>query len=155
MEGVIALTVVLPIVLGILIGIIEAYFVYEDENMTSGKDFLGDMWHGLIFSIVGVLVVNNVPWLVLQAWFPEWLKGVLFVDPAGNSIVISIIVFIIMYMKMVASHAVKGVSGNGFKEKAWHKLVVAALVAFSPYYLGLLRPLLEPVAVIFPEWLPL
>ena len=40
----IALTIVIPLVVGLIVGIIEAYFVYEDENMTSGKDFLGDIF---------------------------------------------------------------------------------------------------------------
>lgn len=151
----VTITIVLPVLVGIIIGIIEAYFVYEDENMTSGKDFLGDMWHGLVFSVLGVLVVSNVVWLLAQPWFPEWLKGLLFVDAMGHSLVASIAIFIFMYVKMVASHAVRGVSGRGFKEKAWHKLVVAALVAFAPYYLDLVRPLLEPVAAIFPPWLPI
>lgn len=151
----VAITIVLPVILGLIIGILEAYFVYEDENMASGKDFLGDMWHGLIFSVVGVLIVNNVPWLVLQEWFPNFLRNLLFVDAVGNSIVASIIVFIFMYAKMVASHSIRGVSGRGFKEKPWHKLLVAALIAFSPYYLIALEPVLAPVTSVFPDWVPL
>ena len=50
------LHIILPLVVGFLIGLIEAYFVYEDENMTSGKDFLGDMWHGLLFAIAGTII---------------------------------------------------------------------------------------------------
>ena len=64
----ITIHVILPIVVGIIIGIVEAYFVYEDENMTSGRQFLGDMWHGLIFSVLGVLIASNVPWVLAQGW---------------------------------------------------------------------------------------
>ena len=142
----------LPIVVGIIIGIIEAYFVYEDENMASGKDFLGDMWHGLIFSVLGVFVATNVPWLMNQSFFPEFLKSWMFVDENGISIVMCGIVTIFMLLKMVASHAIKGVSSNGFQEKFWHKLVVALAIGFSPYYIFALIPVIEG---ILPDWVPL
>lgn len=126
--------VVLPLVVGFVIGVVEAYFVYEDENMTSGQQFIGDMWHGLVFSIVGVLVASNVPWLFAQGWL-DFAEGLLMVDVNGNSLIVSIVITLFMMVKMVASHAVKGVSGAGFREKWWHKLVVAAAIGFAPYYM--------------------
>ncbi len=124
----------LPIVVGIIIGIIEAYFVYEDENMTSGKDFLGDMWHGLLFSVIGVLIASNVPY-IMNNYIPKDYWSYLMVDKSGTSLVVSIIITLFMLFKMVASHAIKGISGGGFSEKFWHKLVIALLVGFSPYYI--------------------
>lgn len=149
----ITFSLALPLVVGIIVGILEAFFVYEDENMTSGKDFLGDMWHGLLFSVVGVLIASNISWFTLQEWFPEWLNGIMFVDASGNSIVASAIVMGFMLLKMVSSHAIKGVSGGGFSEKFWHKLLVAALIGFAPYYILYLSPMLEPVTSKLPEWL--
>lgn len=143
----------LPIVVGIIVGILEVFFVYEDENMTSGKDFLGDMWHGLLFSVVGVLIASNIPWILGQTWVPEWLAGVLFVDASGNSIVASFVVMLFMLLKMVSSHAIKGISGSGFSEKFWHKLAVAALIGFAPFYIILLEGPLEGIASKLPEWL--
>lgn len=152
----IALTIVIPLVVGLIVGIIEAYFVYEDENMTSGKDFLGDMWHGLVFAVLGVLVATNVPFLISQEWFPEFLNGILFVDDMGRSIVISLAITLFMMAKMVTSHAIKGVSGAGFKEKFWHKILISALVGFAPYYIDLFRPMIEGFVVgTFLENLPL
>lgn len=130
--------VVLPVAIGLAIGILEAYFVYEDENMTSGQQFLGDMWHGLLFSILGVLVAFNVPFILEQGWMPEAITSFLFVDENGNSLVISALIAVFMLIKMVSSHAIKGVSGTGFKEKFWHKLVVAGLIGFSPQIAALL-----------------
>ncbi len=151
-----ALTIVIPLVVGLIVGIIEAYFVYEDENMTSGKDFLGDMWHGLVFAVLGVLVATNVPFLISQEWFPEFLNGILFVDDMGRSIVISLVITLFMMAKMVTSHAIKGVSGDGFKEKFWHKILISALVGFAPYYIDLFRPMIEGFVVgTFLENLPL
>lgn len=148
-----AFHLVLPILVGLVIGIIEAYFVYEDENMTNGKEFLGDMWHGLVFAVVGVFVATNVPWVISQGWIPEFLEGLLFIDENGNSLVISIIITIFMMVKMVASHAIKGVSGNGFKEKFWHKAVVAIAIGFAPYYIFLLYAPLSGIQEMVP-WLP-
>ncbi len=153
-EPVITFHLILPLIVGFVIGIVEAYFVYEDENMTSGKDFLGDMWHGMLFSIVGVIVATNVPWLLAFEGVPEWVHNILFVDEMGISLVACIIIMVFMLLKMVTSHAIKGVSGTGFKEKFWHKLVVAIAIGFSPYYIFALMPLLEPVTSLFPEWMP-
>jgi len=36
---------------------------------------------------------------------------------------------------MVASHAIKGISGGGFSEKLWHKLAISIAIGFAPYYL--------------------
>jgi len=153
-ELVVTLHVLLPIVVGIVIGIIEAYFVYEDENMTSGRDFLGDMWHGLVFSILGVLVATNIPYIMVN-FIPESMWGFLMVNElTGISLVACIVVTLFMLIKMVASHAIKGVRGGGFTEKFWHKLAVALLVGFSPYYvLTILEPMLLPIAEMVP-WLP-
>lgn len=149
------LHIALPVVVGIIIGIIEAYFVYEDENMTSGKDFLGDMWHGLLFAIVGVGVASNIPYITTN-WIPESFHGFLMVDESGISLVACIIITLFMLIKMVASHAIKGVSGGGFSEKFWHKLAVSAAVGFSPYYIFMMYdiPFLVDLATNMP-WFPL
>lgn len=131
----ISIHVILPVIVGFIIGIIEAYFVYEDENMTSGQQFIGDMWHGMLFSIFGVLAASNVPWLLSHGFIPDFLLGMLMVEPSGNSLVISVIITLFMMVKMVGSHAIRGVSGNGFSEKMWHKLVIAVAIGFAPYYM--------------------
>ena len=149
------LHVVIPIIVGIILGIVEAFFVYEDENMTSGRDFLGDMWHGLFFAIFGVLIASNVPWL-MHNYIPKDYWGFLMTEPNGISLVISIIITLFMMIKMVGSHAIKGVSGGGFSEKIWHKLAVSSAVGFAPYYIFALYNVgfLVDLAKSIP-WLPL
>lgn len=149
----VGMRIALPLTVGLAVGILEAFFVYEDENMTSGRDFLGDMWHGLLFATIGVLVASNVPWLLAHNAFPESLANLLFVDGNGNSIVISIVITLFMLVKMVSSHAIKGVRGGGFTEKFWHKLLIAALVGFAPYYILLLEPVFAPLVAMLPEWM--
>lgn len=150
-----ALHIVFPALVGIIIGILEAYFVYEDENMTSGKDFLGDMWHGLLFAVFGVIIASNVPWIISQGWLPEWFTSILMVDEVGRSIVISVIIMLIMMVKMVASHAIKGIRGGGFSEKLWHKVFVSALIGFAPYYIFVLYDIqfVQNLEGLIP-WLP-
>lgn len=143
----------LPVVVGIIVGILEAFFVYEDENMTSGRDFLRDMWHGLLFAMIGVVIASNVPWILSHELLPEWMGNILFVDDNGNSIVVSIFITLFMLVKMVASHAIRGISGRGFTEKFWHKLVIALAVGFAPYYILALEPVLEPITSSLPAWL--
>ncbi len=149
-----SLTIIIPVIVGLIIGVLEAYFVYEDENMAAGKDFIKDMWHGLLFSVLGVLAASNVPFLM--TFIPENFHGFLLVNAeTGISIVVCTLITLFMLVKMVASHQIKGVSGNGFKEKFWHKLLVAILVGFSPFYIMYLRGPLEGIAESFPAWLPL
>jgi hypothetical protein len=129
--------IVLPIIVGFIIGIVEAYFVYEDENMTSGQQFIGDMWHGLLFSVFGVLAATNVPWLLTMGVFDNlgFVKNLLMIDINGNSLIVSIFITLFMMIKMVASHAIKGVSGSGFSEKWWHKILVSSAIGFASYYM--------------------
>ena len=142
-----------PIVIGLIIGIVEAYFVYSDEGMASGRDMLKDLWHGLTFCVIGVLVVMNVPFLLSLVNLPGFVETLLFVDENGISLTMSILVSIIMYLKMVASHAVRGVGARGFKEKAWHKLLIAALVGFAPYYIFPILPGIQETLSFLPTWL--
>lgn len=149
------LHIILPLVIGFLIGLIEAYFVYEDENMTSGKDFVGDMWHGLLFAVIGTIIATNTLWIFANFEIPAFIENILFMDEAGRSLVVSAVITLIMMTKMVASHAIKGVNQNGFKEKSWHKALIAVAVGFSPYYIFLLYDFVQPFAEFFPSWLPL
>lgn len=149
------LHIILPLVIGLLIGLLEAYFVYEDENMTSGREFVGDMWHGLLFCVIFTIVATNTLYIFSLVELPEFVESILFMDEMGRSIVVSIAITILMMTKMVASHAVKGVRATGFKEKFWHKAVIAIAVGFSPYYIFFFYEFLEPFVEFFPSWMPL
>ena len=149
------LHIILPLIVGFLIGLLEAYFVYEDENMTSGREFVGDMWHGLLFCVIFTIIATNTLFVFSLITIPDWIQSLLFMDEVGRSIVVSAIITLIMMTKMVASHAIKGVRANGFKEKFWHKAVIALAVGFSPYYIFFLYDMIAPFAEFFPSWMPL
>ena len=125
----------LPIILGVVIGALEAYFVYSDEGMQAGKEFIKDMWHAALFCVIFTFVAVNIPQILLRLPIDDQLKGFLLIDGAGRSIIVSVVITIFMVLKMVTSKAIKGISAQGIKEKFWHKLLIALLVGFSPYYL--------------------
>jgi hypothetical protein len=128
------LHIVFPVIIGIVIGLIEAFFVMRDETSASGAQMFHDLWHGPLFAVIFTLIACNVPWLLSMISLPGWINSILFVDEMGRSIVIGIVITLILKIKMVSAHAIKGVPGAGFKEKWYHMLIVAALVGFSPYY---------------------
>lgn len=146
--------VVLPLAVGLVIGIVEAYFVYEGERNAGSHQVFGDMWHGLLFAMFGVLVASNVPYVISQGWVPEFLMNIPgFVDANGNSLIISILITLFMMVKMVSTRAIKGVRGGGFTEKFHHKLIIALAVGFAPYYIMYLYEPLMPLQNLVP-WLP-
>ena len=147
-----SLSIGVPILAGVVIGALEAFFVYEDENMTNVKQAFSDMIHGFFFAAIGTLIACNVPYVLSLVPLPGFVETILFMGSNGISITICIIITIFMILKMTTSHAIKGVSSNGFTEKFWHKLFVAALVGFSPYYI---LPLSSYLSQFVPSWIPL
>ena len=147
-----SLSIGVPILAGVAIGVLEAFFVYEDENMTNVKQAFSDMIHGFLFAAIGTLIACNVPYILSLIPLPSFIETILFMGDNGISITICSIITIFMILKMTTSHAIKGVSSNGFTEKFWHKLAVALLVGFSPYYI---LPLSSYLSQFVPSWIPL
>ncbi|MCA9486755.1 hypothetical protein H6501_03180 [Candidatus Woesearchaeota archaeon] len=150
----IAIRVLVPTILGIGVGLIEAYFVYEDENMGGLQGFFGKVWHGILFSIIGVLIATNVAYFLSQGWVPSFLEGLLFMDDVGRSFTASLLIALVMFIKIDLAHRVRGISGTGFIEKPWHKMAVACLIGFSPYYISAFDPFFAGLQEVIP-WLPL
>lgn len=149
-----SLHIVVPAFVGLAIGILEAYFVYEDEGSAGLNGFFAKVWHGILFSIFGVLIATNVPYIISMGWIPSFLEGLLMINENGVSLVICALIAIIMFVKIDMAHRMKGVSGNGFIEKPWHKLIVAVLIGFAPYYIFMIYGQLTFLSDIVP-WLPL
>ena len=148
-----SLHIVLPVIVGLIIGLIEVYFIYEDEGSSGLNGFFSKVWHGIIFSILGVLIVTNIPYIISMGFLPSFLEGWLFIDSNGISLVVCIIVALFMFIKIDMAHRMKGVGGSGFIEKPWHKLIIAFAIGFAPYYIIYVYPLLLPVQEIVP-WIP-
>lgn len=149
--------ILLPILVGTAIGIVEGFWVYQDERNAGAHQVFADMIHGMIFCIVGVLVATNVPYILAQGWFPSFLENVPgFIDSNGNSLIISILITLFMMIKMVSTRKIRGamMANSGFNEKFIHKIIIALAVGFAPYYIVYLYEPLLPVAEALP-WLPL
>lgn len=138
------LHILFPAIAGLIIACLEAYFLKHDEEAQNISTFFGDIWHAIIFCVAGTIIASNIPYLITQTWWPSFFNKILFMDEMGRSITISVIITIIMYAKIVAHKTLKGVGAiNGMTEKPLHKLIVSALVGFSPYYIFLLYPFIE------------
>ena len=146
------LSIGVPILVGVALGALEAFFVYEDEAITNVRQAFGDMIHGFIFAAIGTLVACNVPFVLSLVSLPGFVENLLFINDDGNSVVIAIIITIFMFLKMVVSKAIKGVSSDGFTEKFWHKIFIAGFVGFSGF---LVLPLTDYLTQFVPSWIPL
>ena len=150
------LHIIVPVIVGIIIALMEVYFITHDEGSASMGQVMGDISHSAAVCIAGTLIACNVPLLVSQAWFPEFARNWLFINAAHESWVISLIVTLIVKIKMVVHHAViKGLDGQN--EKFIHMILIAALVGFSPYYIFILYdkiPFFDMMAANV-KWLPL
>ncbi len=136
--------IIVPLIVGFIIGILEAWFIMKDENSVPGKEFVADITHGVLFSVFGTLVACNVPWIIQQGWIPDFLTSFLYIDELGRSVVMSALISVVIFLKVSVSHAIKGAKIDGLKEKAFHKLIIALLVGFSPYYIFAFYPVLKP-----------
>ena len=148
-----SLSLGLPIFVGIVLGIIEAYFLYSDESSANVHQVLADMVHGIIFCVAGTVVAANIPYIINNFFsgLPSFVNTILLIDENGISLTACIVITIFMKIKMVVSHTIKGISNVGFTEKLWHKLLVAGAVGFSPYYIFMVH---EPIKQFVP-WFPL
>jgi len=133
--------VILPAIgMGLIIGVLEMFFIHGDEA------FRGSHWlsHGLthIFPvlIVALLISMNVDFFLAQ-WgssLPTWLQSGIAVKVA-----IALIVTIKVY---TGSAVVAGARGKGMHESLIHCLIIGALVAVAPF----VWPMIAPV---MPAWL--
>ena len=146
------LSIGVPILVGVAFGALEAFFVYEDEAITNVRQAFGDMIHGFIFAALGTLFACNVPFFLSMLPIPGFIENLLFINEDGNSVVIAIIIAIFMFLKMVVSKAIKGVSSDGFTEKFWHKILISLGVGFSGF---LVLPLTDYLTQFVPSWIPL
>ena len=143
--------VVIPVIVGIVIALLEVYFITHDESSANMAQVMGDMSHSAIVCVLGTLIACNVPWLLTKHFIPEFVTKWLFVNSVGESWVVCSIVTIIIKVKMVVHHhVIRGLQGQN--EKFIHMILVAALVGFSPYYIFLLYDI--PALVEFASKVP-
>jgi len=134
------LHLILPTIIGAIIGLMEIWFVMKDESNSLAEHLLKDGWHGFTFSIIGTIIATNVPYFVNLVTIPPNITSFLLIDSEGRSIVISALITLFLLIKMVIAKSIKG-NLPGVKEKFIHKIIIASLAGFSPYYIFLLYPI--------------
>ena len=136
------LHLILPTIVGAIIGLLEVWFVMKDESNSLAEHLLKDGWHGFTFSILGTIIAANVPYFVNLFTLSPNITSLLLIDSEGRSVVISALITLFLLIKMVVAKSIKG-NLPGVKEKFLHKLIIASLAGFSPYYIFLLYPLAQ------------
>ena len=117
--------VIIPaIVMGILIGLVELFFVKLDEG-AMGMTWLIHGLHALPFAVLFVFVSMNV----------SFVLGLINIAVTGSSAVelgVRIVVALIAMMKIAGAAAIApGAKGVG--EKLPHTFIIGALIFAAPY----------------------
>lgn len=118
------------VVMGLIIGLIELFFVHADER---GLGWLSHGLHALPVTIIFVFIAMNAPYVL----------GL--IDLASNTWVVigvQVIIAIIAMIKIGSAAAITGKVG----EKKSHILIIGILVGTSPYIWQYgLEPVLGPL----------
>lgn len=111
---------VAPIVLGLIIGLIELFFVHADE---SGLGWLGHGLHALPATIIFTFISMNAAWVIglIGLSLPGWL----------TNIVVPVVIGLVAAIKIKAAAAIA--KGGTVGEKLYHALIIGALIAAAPF----------------------
>ena len=110
-----------PIVIGLVIGLVELFFVHADEG---GLGWLGHGLHAIPATILFTFISMNVPWVLsfdFMSWMPDWAGT--FAIPAAIGL------FAAIKIKTAAAIA----KGGSVGEKLWHALAIGFLIAVAPF----------------------
>jgi len=117
-----------PIFLGLVIGLVELFFVHADE---SGMGWMSHGFHAIPTCIIFTFISMNVPWVVSLLNF-AWLQGPIAVY--GIPVVIGIIAAV--KVKTAAAIAKGGTIGESLP----HALIIGLLIAIAPFVFGAIAP---------------
>ncbi len=121
-----SISIIPPLIMGVVIGLIELFFVHADENF-KGSHWLGHGLHALIFSIIFTFIVFNIDYVLSLVKLNLQYAGIL----------VRLIVGIIAYIKIAGSAAG---AGKAIREKVWHTAVIVLLIIFSNYIWKIIEP---------------
>ncbi len=132
LEGIV---LVPALVMGIIIGLVEIFFVHEDEV---GMGWFMHAMHALPFTMFFVFVSMNI----------SFVLGLLNLAITENFLVdlgIRVVIGIVAMIKIGSAAAIVGRIG----EKWYHTIIIGALIIAAPYAWDLLGPLVAPM---LPSW---
>jgi len=109
-------------IIGLIISIIELYFVHSDEEAFGFKVWFSHGWHTIPWTI-GLTIVNLLGYYSYETIAP-------YLPISVPSIVIPFIIFVISAIKLHGITLIMGKIG----EKWVHVLIVSLLIALAPFY---------------------
>jgi hypothetical protein len=121
---------VAPIVIGLVISLVELFFVHADE---AGLGWLSHGLHAVPVTILFTFISMNVPWVLsfsFMSWMPSW----------AATWAIPILIGIIAAAKVKAAAAIA--RGGTVGEKLYHALIIGALIAIAPFVWPFIAPAL-------------
>ena len=124
---------VAPIAVGLVIGLIELFFVHADE---SGMGWLSHGLHAIPATLIFTFISFNAHWVMsfdFMSWLPEW--AAIYAIPA--------LIGLIAAIKIKAAAAIA--KGGTVGEKLWHALIIGALIAIAPFIWPFLAPMLPEI----------
>ncbi len=129
-EAIVAFVYIAPVFLGLIIGLVELFFVHADE---SGMGWMSHGLHAIPTCILFTFISMNVPWVVSLLNF-AWLQGPIAVY--GIPAVIGLIAAI----KVKAAAAIA--KGGTVGESLPHALIIGLLIAVAPFVFTAIAPAL-------------
>lgn len=122
-----------PIFLGLVIGLVELFFVHADE---SGMGWMSHGLHAIPTCIIFTFVSMNVPGVVAMLNI-AWLQGSL------ATYGIPVVIGIIAAVKVKAAAAIA--KGGTVGESLPHALIIGLLIAVAPFVFDMIAPALPPL----------
>jgi len=119
------------LVLGIIIGLIELFFVHADENFR-GSHWFAHGLHAIIFTILFVFINMNV----------DWVLNLINIQIPYAQVVVRGIIAIVAFIKIQGAAAG---AGKAVREKLWHTLIIVALITASSYIWLILKPICSSI----------
>jgi hypothetical protein len=124
------------LVMGLIIGLVELFFVHRDER-GMGMAWIGHGLHTIPFAIIFVFISMNVQFVLDLVG----LSGL-----GGGLVVLGVRVLVaIVAMAKIAGAAAIAPGAKGIGEKLPHTLIIGALVFAAPYMWDMfLRDIIAP-----------
>jgi len=117
-------------IIGLIISIVELYFVHADEESFGFKVWFTHGWHSIPWT-TGLTILNLIGYYQYQAIAP-------YLPIQIPNFLIPLVVFLLAVVKIHGTSVIIGKIG----EKWIHCTIVAALIAITPYIYPFVAPYL-------------
>ena len=131
----VSLLLVAPAIIGLLISLVEMFFVMQDEG---GMHPLTHGLHAVPTCLIFTYISMNAPFV--SSWLAD--KGWTFMQGAIGNILIPILIGIIATIKVKAAASIVSGGHGSVGEKLPHALFIGVLIAVAPFVWPFIAPML-------------